>query len=79
MNVHQYLDRCNLYLNCCYYTSHFSLPASRRVSIRPLFRLYLKAIRLKHFDERVNALKLQLNACCNVNKLCVLCVCVLYE
>jgi hypothetical protein len=79
MYVHQYLNRCILYLNCCYYISHFSLPVSRRVSITPIFRFYLKTIRLKHFDERLNALKLQLYACCNVNNLCVLCICVLYE
>jgi len=67
MNVHQYLDRCILHLHCCNHMSHFSLPVSRRVLIRPLFRFYLKTIRLKHSDERLNALKLQSNASCNLN------------
>jgi len=49
------------------------------VSIRPLFRLYLQTIRLKHSDERLSALKLRLNASCNLTNLCVSCICVLYE
>jgi len=69
MNVRQYLDRCILHRNCCNHISHFTLPVSRRVSIRPLFRFYLKTVRLKHSDESLSALNLQSNASCNLKTL----------